>query len=162
MPVDMTIDERRLRDLARACRSLEDGKEIRKDIVKESRDVLNPVRNEARQSIRAMPSQGHAGMRLRSTVAGKVVVDIKTGGKFPGATLRARKTPKVRKFRNAPKRLNSAAGWNHPAINNPDVSVHQVGKPDWFDGPTQRSKSKYRRAMRKVLEAHEKRIRRKI
>lgn len=162
MPVELSIDERRLRDLARACKSEQDGKELRRDIVKTARTTLNPARNAARAAIKSMPSRGHAGPKLRNAVANKVMVQIKTGGKYPGAVMRAKKTPKLRGFRNAPKRLNSRSGWNHPSIGNPDVSVHQDGKPGWFDDTNREHRKKYRRDMRGVIQRAEARLRRKV
>jgi len=157
VPVEMTI-EHQLRDLSRRMRRDEDGKAMRKDLVKAGREVLNPTRNAARAAIKSMPSKGHAGMRLRNSVAGKVMVQIRPSGKFPGADLRAKKTPNVRKFRNAPKRLNSRAGWDHPAINNPTKQIRQLGRPGWFDDTTKRDHAKYRRAMVGVIRAAEKRL----
>ncbi|GLZ36212.1 hypothetical protein Lesp02_83990 [Lentzea sp. NBRC 105346] len=162
MPVDLSIDERRLRDLARAMRSEEDGKELRKDLTKTARNVLNPTRNAVRAAIKSMPSRGHAGPKLRSAIAGKVMVQIRQSGKYPGAVIRAKKTPNVRKFRNAPKRTNSRSGWFHPSIGNNAVRVHQRGKPGWFDDETKKDRRKYRREMRGVIQRAEARLRRKV
>lgn len=161
MPVhmDATPAEREMYRLGRACRSLEDGKEVRRDITKAAREVLNPSRNAARQAVKAIPSKGHAGPKLRNAVANKVMVQIKLSGRYPGATLRAKKTPNLRRFRNAPKRLNARAGWTHPSIEDPTVQRRQIGKPGWFDDTTRRDRGIYRRAMLGVLNAHEKRIR---
>lgn len=163
MPIEISVDERRLRDLARALRSEEDGRALKKDMMREMRLVLNPTRTSARQAIKSMSSsKGHAGPKLRQAVATKVMVQIKPTGRFPGAALRAKKTPNARKFRNAPKRLNARKGFTHPAINNPTVKVHQMGKPGWFDETTRKDRAKHRRAMRGVLDAAEKRLRRKV
>ncbi|WP_199444456.1 hypothetical protein [Umezawaea beigongshangensis] len=158
MVVHISAEERKLRDLARALRSEEDGKAMRRDMVREMRAVLNPTRNAARAAIRAMPSNGHAGLKLRSVVASKVMVQIKPSGRFAGAALRAKKTPSVRKFRNAPKRLNARKGFTHPAINNPSARIHQMGRPGWFDDTTRRDRAKHKRAMAGVLRAAEQRI----
>lgn len=160
--VELTIDERRMRDLARAMRGLEDGKEFRKDLTRASRQALNPTRTAARQAIRAVPSKGHAGPRISRAIANKVMVQIRPAGRYPGATLRAKKTPNVRKFRNAPKRFNARKGFYHPAIDNRSVQVHQEGRPGWFDDTNRRDRGKHRRAMRGVLAAHEKRIRSRL
>lgn len=162
MPIEMSVDERRLRDLARALRSEEDGKALRRDLLREMRLVLNPTRTAARQALKALPSRGHAGPKLRAAVAAKVMVQIKPSGRFPGAALRAKKTPNLRKFRNAPKRLNARTGWTHPVYGRPTVTVRQTGRPGWFDDTTRKDRAKHRRAMRGVLDAAEKRLRRKV
>jgi hypothetical protein len=157
----MSFDEKRLVRLARAMKSEEDGKALRKDMTREFRAALNPTRNKARAAIRTMPSQGHAGMKLRGRVAAKVMVQIRPTGKFPGATLKAKKTPNVRKFRNAPKRLNQKS-FSHPVIGNPRQRVRQVGKPGWFDKTVRADRAAHRRAARKVLKSAEKRLARKV
>lgn len=155
----MTPGERRLYELGRALRSVEDGKEIRRDLTKAARGALNPTRTAARQAVKAMPSKGHAGPKLRQAVAAKVMVQIKLAGKFPGAMLRSKKTPKLRGFRNAPKRLNARNGWKHPSFGDSTAMVRQQGKPGWFDDTVKRDRGKHRRAMLGVIKAHEKRIR---
>ncbi|MFC6094733.1 hypothetical protein [Saccharothrix lopnurensis] len=157
--VALSLDEQNMRRLGRALRSVEDGKQLRADLTRAARDVLNPTRNAARQAIRAVPSSGHAGPKISRGIANKVMVQIRLGGQYPGATLRAKKTPNVRKFRNAPKRFNARKGFTHPAINNRKIKIHQKGGPGWFDDTTRRDHAKYRRAMRRVLDAHDKRIR---
>ncbi|MDX8050402.1 hypothetical protein SK571_13505 [Lentzea sp. BCCO 10_0798] len=161
MPVEMSFDEKRLVRLARAMRSEEDGKALRKDMLREFRAALNPTRNSVRAAIRAMPTKGHAGMKLRSKVAAKVMVQIRPTGKFPGATLKAKKTPNVRKFRNAPKRLNQKS-FQRPMIGNPRQRVRQVGAPGWFDKTVRARRGAHRRAARNVIKAAEKRLKRKV
>lgn len=163
MPAEITWGEKRLVRVAKALKSEEDGKAMRRDMVKEFRGALNPTRNKVRAAIRSMPSKGsrRGGMRLRSRVAAKVMVQIKPAGKFPGATLKAKKTPNIRKFRNAPKRLNQKS-FSHPAIGNPRQRVRQVGKPGWFDKTVRADRAAHRRAARNVLKAAEKRLERKV
>lgn len=161
MPVELSLDEKKLVRLARAMKSEADGKALRKDFMKEFRAALNPTRNKARSAIRSMPSKGHAGLKLRSKVASKVMVQIKPSGKFPGAALRAKKTPNVRKFRNAPKRLNQKS-FSHPSIHDRRVRVRQVGKPGWFDKTVKRDRFTHRRAARRVLNSAARRLQRKV
>jgi hypothetical protein len=163
VPVEMSFDEKRLVRLARAMRSEEDGKALRRDMVREFRGALNPTRNKARAAIKSMPSNGarRGGMKLRGRVAAKVMVQIKPSGKFAGATLKAKKTPNVRKFRNAPKRLNQKS-FSHPSIGNPRQRVRQVGKPGWFDKTVQADRAQHRRAARKVLNSASRRLQRKV
>src|SRR5687767_6680391 len=145
--IELSVHERGLRDLARACRKESDGKEIRKDLIREMRGALNPARQDVRASIRSMPSQGvrHAGPKLRVAVAQKVIVLIKPGSKAPGARLVAKKTKSVRDFAHAPRRLNSRKGWHHAIFGGPEI-VHQIGKPGWFDDPIKARYPQFRKA----------------
>lgn len=159
-----------LYDLGRALRREEDGKELRKDLVRNFKEAVAPAVNEAKASIRSMPSKGHAGLALRPAVAGSVAVQVKIGGRAVGVKVRARGT-KVRGFTNAPRLLNSAKGWRHPNIGAQDRKgrprrgqkewVAQIGKPDWFDGPVRARRPEYRRAAIKAMDDMAERIARR-
>ena len=153
-----------LNSLARALRREEDGKELRKDLVRNLRQAVAPAVDEAKGAIRSMSSRGHAGLSLRSAVARAVTVQVKTGGKAVGVKVRARGTT-VRGFTNAPRLLNSAKGWRHPNIGAGRRGqrdwVAQVGKPDWFDGPLRRHHAEYRKAVIQAMDDMAQRIARR-
>lgn len=159
-----------LADLARAMKAEEDGKELRKDLVRNFKEAVAPAVDGAKASIRSMPSMGHAGLPLRSAVARSVAVQVKMGGRAVGVKVRARGT-KVRGFTNAPRLLNSAKGWRHPNIGAQDRKgkprrgqrewVAQRGKPDWFDGPVRHHRPEYRKAVIKAMDAMAVRIARR-
>lgn len=153
-----------LGDLARALRREEDGKQLRKDLVRNFREAVKPAVDEAKSSIRSMPSRGHAGLSLRSDVARSVGMQVKTGGRSVGVKVRARGT-KVRGFTNAPRLLNSRKGWRHPNIGAGHRGqrdwVAQLGEPDWFDGPMRSHRTAYRRAAIKAMDDMAQRIARR-
>jgi hypothetical protein len=146
--ITFTTDQKALQELARAMRQESDGKELRKDLIKELRGVLEPAKTEAKSSIMGMSTAGMSSSpNLRKAVAQKVTVQARLSGKSTGVRLRARKTPNVRGFVNAPKRLNRRTGWRHPVRGNRDIWVAQMGKPEWFDDPVRRDHDKYRKAV---------------
>ncbi|WP_260859785.1 hypothetical protein [Streptomyces cupreus] len=149
-----------LHALTRAIRAEEDGKELRKELAKNMREALKPGAAEAKSSIMAMPSSGlmSTAPALRSAVAKKIRPEVKLGGRWSGARVKAFKTKNVRGFPNAPKRLNRAGGWRHPVYGNREVWVQQHGKVDWFDRAFQGREGLYKAAVEQAMEDMARRI----
>ena len=95
---------------------------------------------------------------LRSSVAKKIRPEVKLGGRWSGARVKAFKTKNIRNFPNAPKRLNRAGGWRHPVFGSREVWVQQHGKVDWFDHAFQGRESEYRAAVEQAMEDMARRI----
>lgn len=146
--------------LVRALRAEEDGKALRKDLAKNMRAALRPAAAEAKSSIMAMPASGlmPSAPALRSSVAKKIRPEVKLGGRWSGARVKAFKTKNVRGFPNAPKRLNRAGGWRHPVFGNREVWVQQRGKVDWFDRSFEGREGEYRAAVEQAMEDMARRI----
>jgi hypothetical protein len=145
--------------LARALREGEDGKELRKELARNLRAALKPAADQAKSSIMAMPSHGsRTAPALRSSIAKKIRPEVKLGGRWTGARLKARKTRNVRGFVNAPKRTQMARGWRSPLFGNRDVWVTHRGKADWFDSSVQGGKDEYKAAVVAAMEAMARRI----
>ncbi|MGW0914651.1 hypothetical protein ACWD1Z_23280 [Streptomyces sp. NPDC002784] len=146
--------------LTRAIRAEEDGKELRKELAKNMREALKPGAAEAKSSIMAMPSSGlmATAPALRSSVARKIRPEVKLGGRWSGARVKAVKTKNVRGFPNAPKRLNRAGGWRHPVYGNREVWVQQHGKVDWFDDAFKGREGAYKAAVEEAMEDMARRI----
>ncbi|AIJ26360.1 hypothetical protein [Amycolatopsis methanolica] len=144
--LDLSGPERRLKELARALRTEENGKALRRDLMRDIRAAAQPARQATRQAIRSVTSQGHAGRSIRSAIGQKIQVVAKTSGPAVGARVVARETPNVRGFRHAPRRFNSAKGWRHKVFNT-GQEVHQRGKPGWFDETLAGRRNDFRRAV---------------
>jgi hypothetical protein len=166
MPVELDLSgpERKLQDLGRALRSVEDGKQLRKDLMKNLRTALKPAVDQAKSTIRSMPATGvrHGGLSLRNEVAKKVTTEIRLSGRSAGARVRAKTTPNVRGFDTAPKRLNRAKGWRHPLFKNRERWYSQIGIPGWFDRPMQAGKSRYRKAVLDAMDNTAREIARRV
>ncbi|WP_239149481.1 hypothetical protein [Streptomyces sp. SID12501] len=146
--------------LVRAIRAEEDGKALRKDLAKNMREALKPGAAEAKSSIMAMPSSGimPTAPALRSSIARKIRPEVKLGGRWSGARVKAFKTKNIRNFPNAPKRTNRASGWRHPVYGNRDQWVQQRGKIDWFDRSFEGRANGYRDAVEQAMEDMARRI----
>jgi hypothetical protein len=154
-----------LKDLARALKAEEDGKQLRKDLVKNLREAVDPAVKQAKASVKAMPSKGHAGLQLRRDVARRVGVQVRLGGRTVGVKVRTTAT-KVRGFTNAPRLLNTPKGWRHPNIGagrrgQADWVAQRSTRPGWFDDPMRAGEPRYRRAVTRAVEDMANRIARR-
>jgi hypothetical protein len=139
--------------LTRAIRAEEDGKQLRKELARDMREALKPAAAEAKSSIMALSTAGlPTSPALRSSVAKKIRPEVKLGGRWSGARVKAFKTRNVRNFPNAPKRLNRAGGWRHPVYGNREVWVQQRGKVDWFDRSFEGREGQYKAAVEAAME----------
>ncbi|MFC8156310.1 hypothetical protein ACFUO0_20045 [Streptomyces cinereoruber] len=138
-PFELGIESHEgLAALARAIRAEADGKELRKDLAKNMREALKPAAAEAKGGIMAMGSVGlPTAPALRSAIGKKIRPEVKLGGRWSGARIKAFKTKNIRGFANAPKRTNRARGWRHLVYGRADSWVTQHGKTDWFDDAMQ-------------------------
>lgn len=144
--------------LVRALRAEEDGKELRKDLAKNMREALKPGAQQAKNSIMGMVSLHGATPALRTSIARKIRPEVKLGGRWSGARVKAFKTKNIRGFPNAPKRTNRASGWRHPVYGNRENWVQQRGKLEWFDRAFQGREGLYREAVEAAMNDMARRI----
>jgi hypothetical protein len=144
--------------LVRALRAEEDGKQLRKDLAKTMREALKPGALQAKNSIMGMVSLHGATPALRTSIARKIRPEVKLGGRWSGARVKAFKTKNIRGFPNAPKRTNRADGWRHPVYGNRDVWVQQRGKLEWFDRAFRGREGLYKAAVEQAMNDMARRI----
>jgi hypothetical protein len=148
-----------LQALVRALRQEEDGRELRRDLAKNMRAALRPAAAEAKSAIMSMSSAGPGtSPALRSSVAKKIRPEVKLGGNWSGARVKAFKTKNLRNFPNAPKRTNRPGGWRHPVFGDRDRWVTQHGKLKWFDRSFEGRENEYRQAVLDAMEQMARRI----
>jgi len=161
-----TIEQERLKMVAKALRHEADGKQLRKELLASIKAALEPLRDEVRNSILSMESAGlpHEGEPLRQAIANKVIVQVRTGGRATGAGLKAGRKGMPRGFEHAPRRLN-AKKFRHPVFQRTtkkgvfiDVWVNQIGKPRWFDDPIRDRRKEFVGKVEDVVKAMAQRI----
>ncbi|MET7643049.1 hypothetical protein ABZS83_05270 [Streptomyces sp. NPDC005426] len=157
-PFDLRVTHEGLDALVRALREEEDGKQLRKELAKNMRDALKPGAAMAKSGIMAMPSAGTGmGAGLRAGIAKKIRPEVKLGGRWSGARVKAFKTPGLRGFANAAKRTNRRDGgwrtltWGHEPWRT------QTGKRQWFDESFNDADA-YRTAVHEAMETMAQRI----
>lgn len=157
-PFELRATHEGLDALARALKAEEDGKQLRKELAANLREALKPGADQAKSSIMGMISLNGSQPALRSAIAKKIRPEVKLGGRWTGARVKAFKTKNVRGFPNAPKRTNSARGWRHPVFGNTDVWVQQRGKVEWFDKGFRGREGIYKQAVHDAMEDMARRI----
>lgn len=165
--IPVRVDASDLEDLARALKYEQDGREMRRDLLRNLKAAIKPAEAEAKAGIMAMGSAGLTGGRsLRAAIASQIKSEARLSGRTAGVRVKARKRGMPRGFANAPKRTNSAKGWRHPTFRR-DASgsalwVHQVGRPGWFDTPMHAHSLQYREAVHQALESTARRLTRRV
>lgn len=150
--LNLELTPQNLRNIARALKAEEDGKELRKELTKNMREALKPGAAQAKSSIMSLASTTpHDGPALKTSIARKIRPEERITGKFPGAKIKAFKTKNLRNFPNAPKRTNRASGWRHPVYGNREVWVQQTGKVKWFDRAFEGQQGHYQRQVQFAL-----------
>ncbi|MFD5425208.1 hypothetical protein [Streptomyces sp. NPDC127084] len=158
-PFELTCTTEGLDALVRALRAEEDGKELRKDLAKNLRGALRPGAARAKSAIMAMPSAGTgSGPGLRAGIAKKIRPEVKLGGRWSGARIKAFKTPGLRGFANAPKRTNRREGGWRTLTYGKEPWRTQTGKRGWFDESFINDADQYREAVHEAMEAMARRI----
>lgn len=124
-----------LEALGRAMRAEEDGKQLRRDLLRELKKIMAPIVSEAKNAATGMQSAGleHDGEPLRQAIARRIVGETRFSGKATGIRIRAKRKGMPRGFEHAPKRTNASGGWRRPVWGNREAWVTQIGTPNWFD-----------------------------
>ncbi|MFE0142177.1 hypothetical protein [[Kitasatospora] papulosa] len=152
-PFDLQITHEGLDSLVRAIRQEADGKQLRKELAANMRNALRPGAAQAKSSVMAMGSAGlSTGPSLRNAVAKKIRPEVKLGGRWSGARVKAFKTPNIRHFPNAPKRLNRRNGGWRTLTYGHEPWRTQTGKPGWFDDSFVNDAAAYRAAVHEAME----------
>ncbi|MBL7489017.1 hypothetical protein I6A60_01950 [Frankia sp. AgB1.9] len=149
--VALGVQPENLEALVQALKDREDGKELRKQLLKSLREAVKPAVADAKSGAMMIPARGTAKPALRAGIAKKIRAEVKASGRWTGIRIKARKTPNLRSFPNAPKRTQRAQGWKHKVFGR-DEWVIQRGKPDWFDAAMAEHAGDYRAAVAQVLE----------
>lgn len=157
-PVEFEITTEGVNALLGALRAEEDGKALRKELAANLRKALKPAAEKAKGGIMAMGSSGPSmSPALRPAIAKRIKPEVKLGGKWTGARVKARKTPNIRQFANAPKRTQSSKGWRTDTFGR-DQWRTQHGRTEWFDRAMRGDEAKYKAECMKALEAMAARI----
>lgn len=156
--IEVSVSREGIQALAAALREEDDGRQLRRDLAKNMRSALGPTAERAKAAIMSMASAGlGSSPALRPAIAKKIKPEVKLGGRWTGARIKAKKTPALRSFANAPKRTQRAAGWRTQTYGN-GVWRTQFGKLKWFDRSMEGAGPPAREAVHEAMEAMARRI----
>lgn len=165
--MSITVDSRgadSMAALSRAMRAEENGKELRKDLTRNLKEILAPLVAQARGAATGMPSAGlaHDGEPLRSAIARRIVSEVRLSGRSTGVRIKAKRRGMPRGFEHAPKRTNARGGWRRPVWGNQDHWIIQIGVPNWFDNVMRDARPDAREKCMAAMEDTARRIRARV
>lgn len=160
--VDLTVDQQALQRLGRAIRAEADGKELKRELTREFREVMEPARDRA---VSRLMGTGHAGLAtegepLRTAVKARTKVQVRLSGRSPGVSVRVGKI-RARGFDMAGRRLDDKRGFRRRVYGKTWVT-QRTTPPEWFDGTMRDTKKDNVRAARRVMQAWAQRIARRV
>lgn len=127
-----------LRRLSRDLRQLEDGREIRKDLVRNLKAVANEVVRAERAAVLALPSKGENARRgrrpLRRRFASATQARVRPSGRDAGVSVLINPKRMPEGQHNLPAYWNRERGYErlrHPVFGDEDTWVQQPVHP-WF------------------------------
>jgi hypothetical protein len=168
----LSVDQRDIQSVGRAMKAQGDGKALRKDLIVSLRAAVQPPIDQIQGKLRATP---HSGLTSKSPAMGtflasRVKAQVRLSGFSTGVAVRMAKTPQLRGFAMASRRLNRTS-WKHPvfagglASADPQTGsgrhrqaasrgeVEQISPmPDYFDDILNEDKELYRAAVVVALE----------
>lgn len=156
-PVDVTVSFEGFDALTAVLRAEEDGKQLRKELAASMREALKPAAEQAKSGIMSMAASSTESPGLRTSIAKKIRPEVKLGGRWTGARVKAKKIPGIRGFANAAKRTQRSAGWRTQTYGRGAWRV-QHGKVNWFDHAMAPDAARYKQAVADAMEAMARRI----
>lgn len=154
MPADLEIEWENLTSVQLALIEHSDGKVLRQTLASSLFRALQPAESEIRSGLLSIR---HGGMKrtegepLRNAIHRGIRVEQIFPKSAAGAKVSIAATPNTRKFRHAARNINARKGWRHPVFGRP-VTVHQVGKPGFFDQPLETRTSEFRKVVEEAMD----------
>jgi hypothetical protein len=156
---EFKVEEERhfLQALGRALAAESDGKALKRDLAKQLRQVIQPLRAQVLRRLMSIGGSTHSGSGLRESVGRQTRAGVRFSGKNTGVNLVQRSRGMPRNFPMAGRALNREEGWTPTSLGG--TKVHQQATPvEWFDEPAQQSTDEARRAVKQALEDMAQRI----
>ena len=129
-----------LREVAKALRTVADGKALRKELTGGIRGILRPVVRQAQSAFRGLPDGPSRKSRERATLgelttllAKATRLEVRTSGKLAGVRIRVdgRKMPSG--MRGLPAYAEGERGsWRHPVFGDRETWAQQPSFPTFY------------------------------
>jgi hypothetical protein len=138
------VDAGDLKRINKLLRSLEDGKQLRKDLTQGMRAELRPIAREVQAAYRAAPEGGgllsasrarRAQPDLRVLLAKATRLEVRLSGKLVGARIRVDGRRMPNRMKSLPaywEGERSRRRWRHPVYGNREVWVQQPARPVFY------------------------------
>lgn len=159
-PFELSVDQRAVARVARAMRYEEDGKALRKELATDLKAAVQPGVTAVQGKLRAIPRAARgtaASPPLGAYLAQRVKPQVRLGGRSTGVAVRIPRTPRLRGFAFAAKRLNRTH-WRHRVYGSEVWVTQESPMPGYFDDTLQQDRQKYRKAVVAALEKMARRV----
>lgn len=131
--VGVSADQRALLAVRDLLKEAENGRRLQRVLNVQLKDAAQPIVQDVKAAILAMPSKAAHQESMRSAIAAATTVKTSYSGRSTGVAIGVgRNMP--RGFRMAGKRFN-ARSFRHPVFGT-SMWVDQVGRVGWFDSHT--------------------------
>lgn len=151
--IEFEVDRQRngLTALSRALAAEADGKALKRDLAKNLRTIMQPLRAQVIRRLMSTGGSSHAGQSMRDAIARQTRAGVRFSGRNTGVNLVQRARGMPRGFNMAGRAMNRTEGWNPTTLGG--TTVHQHARPaEWFDEPTHASVDEARRATQDAME----------
>jgi hypothetical protein len=143
--------KRAMNHMARVFGVAAGGKQLKRELSKQLRQLMNPLVQARRQSVLSLPSKGHSGPSMRQAIARQTRAATRWRGRNTGISIIQRARGMPRDFSMAGRAFNREEGWNPTALGG--VQVHQQVTPaKWFDSMERGDRPRVRQAVIEALE----------
>jgi hypothetical protein len=151
-PVELAIDQKQIVAVGKALKAEADGKILRRELIKSMRATATPLVEALKASALAIPaSKARSEEPLRPQIARAIKPAVRLSGERTGITIKASRTPGIRGFSMAARRMNRQS-FRHRVFGR-DVWVVQIGQEGWFDHTVEGRREDIKRDVMKAVEA---------
>lgn len=158
--IRVAVDATDLAALGKLIRAEKDGKILRAELVAGLKAATAPGVSAVREKLRAIPhtTAVYQSPPLGSYLASRTRTQVRLSGRRVGVYIRIPKTPKLRGFAMAARRLDRDA-WRHPVFGR-DIWVDQESPiPGFFTDTLAEEKPRYREAVLAAMNSMARRLR---
>lgn len=158
--IALSVDQRDIQAVGRMFKAQSDGRKLRAELVANIAAITEPVVSEIRSTLQAVPHDGPSPSdpAMGPFLASRVKTSMRFAGYRTGVSVKMRKTPQLRGFAFASRRLNRRT-WRHKVFGKDAVWVEQTSPiPGFFDDPFQNKKAEYRAAVMEAVAAMRSRL----
>lgn len=160
MAVELTIDQKAVVAVGEAMKAEEDGKALRRDLLRELRAIGTPIVPDVQSAVRQLPdiSPAVAEPRLREAIASQTKLSVRMSGRYTGLRVWISTKGDPRGFRFAARAMNRGRGWRHPVFGTSAWVVQRSGREAWFESTVMRRKQEARDGVVAAVDAMARRI----
>jgi hypothetical protein len=144
--------EKKMVALKKAMAEASNGKDVKRELAKELRGLMNPIVAQQRAKVLRLPSRGTAhGQSMRQAIARQTKAATRWGGKNVGVQVIQRARAMPRGFDYAGRAFNREGGW-HPTSLGGETLHQQIRPAQWFDSETKGKRDEVGRKVHHALD----------